>query len=61
MKIPFRVLVGRTRSLKQSNLEPFISANFRHGPDVFAGDRGEGTGLGGLAVEPLRIKAVVGF
>jgi hypothetical protein len=47
--------------LKQSNLEPFISANFRHGPDVFAGDRGEGTGLGGLAVEPLRIKAVVGF
>ena len=40
-------LGGQTRSLKQSNLEPFISANFRHGPMVvivFAGDRGEGIG-----------------
>jgi hypothetical protein len=51
MKIPWKPLI------EAINLEPFISANFRHGPDVFAGDRGEGIGLGGLAVEPLRIKA----
>jgi hypothetical protein len=42
IKIPFSVLVWPNLLLKESNLEPFISANFRHGPDVFAGDRGEG-------------------
>jgi hypothetical protein len=38
---PLPRLVWPSLLMKQ---EPFISANFRHGPDVFAGDRGGGIG-----------------
>jgi hypothetical protein len=61
MKIPFRVLVWPNPLIETIKSRAFISANFRHGPVVFARDRGGESGLGGLAVEPLRIKAVVGF